>query len=1122
MSGTGPGLQELATHIACALAEALFPATDAVGRPMASLDHAHMFASGRVDLWDGWEHHPDHVRRLVGRFLRIRNNELGSYGRFIKTARDVVYHPDSPYAVPAGVARAQVSYLLPRHGQRPLDLAERLVEEAEAKYLRTRRPLPVATGGRWTFGLRAESVVELPEDVTTTDAAPIVVTTAAAVDTVKIGKDELFTLADELDRAGRGDRWQRGVLETLFDGLKDTDDATVTDLLLRSGKIQPFNAPTGVGKSVLTKLLAIHLGRRGIPVAIVVGTINEAQNTADSIAEQDARARQTAEGINEDLRALGSPLRCATLIAASRLHEKAVHAASRGEWDRFDRLAYGCALSAWLVDGPPPGHGNEPCTSLLPQAQPDDKATRAGTPKRHACPRLSVCDRHRGIRAAITADIIVTNHHNLIHGTVRVPVSIDGEAYGRISVLELVTRRCPVLVIDEIDRFQSSMFDSGARQLILAANTGLSDLPLAQLNAQRWLLLPGQDRNVLPPLSRTAFLTDQFLNYVLEGDLWLESARWLDNEDGYRDGSGWHIPGSNDRLLLMHLFGVDQATDEIIRDVYDQFNALFPDSSTDEGVTLSKDMAAIAARLRTLVSNDDGIDRIREVKDDLHPVVGKILRATTRRLQAPAGERGDQAPAPVDAAAGSPGAGSNRGKAAKEPTHEEIRREVVNALLVRTWLGALHQSLTALTYAVGAPDTDLPAARALVEQLGTFVQHATIPYGPLGYLLFGFRVDRAGDGVPRGQLSVQAIAGDPHTTVAQLGDVVALAAAGVRRVVLGLSATAFFPGAAREHIHAEPTYAMTDAAHGAFTTLPGQALDGDRALSVGGQMEHRKADLIQDLGRRLWEQRLDQHLRTLAETDPDRERCLLVGNSYTHAALLGASIARQVAEPGWVAVVEAKEPGPATVAIPNGVVRITIDDLEDLPRNHPAVKVCTAPLSLVARGLNILVPDTQRSALASIWVCVRPVLQLNAPAEILASVNATARAVGAPGTDPATVLAAQRRAAFSRLYTLLSSDPRFSRLPRYLKAEAIAGMLVDLIQLAGRARRGGTPVRLYLVDNAFHDATLGSDLPSLLRYYYNSLTPRDQAALDRIYGSTLGSWLEFAGIDYTRPLQERR
>ncbi|MFI5960451.1 hypothetical protein [Cryptosporangium sp. NPDC051539] len=1102
MTAAGPGLQELATQIACALAEALFPAGDQSGRPTASLDHAHVFASGRVDLWDAWERQPDLVRRVVGRFLRIRNNELGSYAKFVKAARDLVYRPDSPYAAPAGVPRSEVTYLVPRHGQRPLELAERLLDEAEAKYAHTRRPLPVAGSGRWSFGWRSESVVDLPRHAASLGVAPLLVTTAPAVDTVKITKGELNALADELDEAGRGTPWQREVLESLFGGLKDAGDAAVATLLLASGKIQLLNAPTGVGKSVLTRLLAIHLARRGIPVALVVGTINEAQDTAEKIAEQDARAQRAADELRGDLSALGSPLTCAVLISAARVHEKAVHAASRGEWDRFDRLAYGCTLPAFLVDGPAPEPGSEPCTSLLPHAPGTAKKTK---PQRHACPRLSVCDRHRGVRDASTADIVVTNHHNLVHGTIRVPVSIDGVEYARIGVLELLARRCPVLVVDEIDRLQSGMFDTGARHLVISANTGLSDLPLAQLNAQRTMLLPGQDRDVLPPLSRTAFLADQFLNYVLEGDLWLESARWLDDGE-HRNGSGWHIPGSNDRLLLMQLFGVDKAIEDVPASTYEQFNALFPDNSPNPGVVLSDDLTAVAALLRTLVSNDDGVDRIREVKDDLHPVVKRLLPTAGRPQAAQRSSEPERSSRPPK----------------KEPTPDEVRREVVNALLVRTWLGALHQALTALTYAVGAPDTDLPAARALIEQLGTFVQHATIPYGPLGYLLFGFRVDRAGDGAPRGQLSVQAIAGDPHTTVAQLGDVVALAAAGVRRVVLGLSATAFFPGAAREHIRADPTYAMTDAADGAFTTLPGQALDDEqRPLTVGGQIEQRKAHVIQDLGRVLWEQRLDAHLRDLAETDPDRERCLLVGNSYDHAALLGTSIARQVPEPGWVAVVVRKEPGPIAAAIPAGVVRITVDDLEDLPRNHPAVKVCTAPLSLVARGLNILVPGSQRSALASIWVCVRPVLQLNAPAEILASVNAHALAVGEPGADPVGVLAQQRRAAFRRLYTLLGSAPRFSRLPRYLKSEAIAGMLVDLIQLAGRARRGGTPVKLYLVDNAFHDPSLGSDLPSLLRYYYTSLTPHDQAALDRIYGSTLGSWLEFAGIDDTSSRQER-
>jgi hypothetical protein len=73
-------------------------------------------------------------------------------------------------------------------------------------------------------------------------------------------------------------------------------------------------------------------------------------------------------------------------------------------------------------------------------------------------------------------------------------------------------------------------------------------------------------------------------------------------------------------------------------------------------------------------------------------------------------------------------------------------------------------------------------------------------------------------------------------------------------------------------------------------------------------------------------------------------------------------------------------------------------------------------------------------------------------------------------------------------------------------------MLVDFIQLAGRARRGGTPVELFLVDGAFHDARLASDLPSLMRYHFQSLTPDERAAMRRIYGGMLTALLEFADL----------
>ncbi|WP_215028474.1 hypothetical protein [Streptomyces sp. ISL-66] len=156
----------------------------------------------------------------------------------------------------------------------------------------------------------------------------------------------------------------------------------------------------------------------------------------------------------------------------------------------------------------------------------------------------------------------------------------------------------------------------------------------------------------------------------------------------------------------------------------------------------------------------------------------------------------------------------------------------------------------------------------------------------------------------------------------------------------------------------------------------------------------------------------------------------------------------------------------------------------------------------MSRGLNILVPGTDLSALASVWVGVRPVTHVHSPSVFYASINAQGTSVGVPGPDPAAMLQAKRREAHKRKDLLLRTDPRFSRMPRFLKAEVLAGILVELIQLAGRARRGGTPVELYLVDHAFFNLSLGCDFPGLLRTYYTSLEPGQQQILRRIYGST--------------------
>lgn len=814
MTASEPGLHVLITQAACALAEALFPARSDSGQVMVPLRQAHVFAAGRMDAWARWHDQPRVVHELVGQLLRLRHNDLGSVNRFLRAARDAAQRNDSPYTLAPNTAAKDAEFVLPRHGQDPLDLAAGLLSEAQAKSSHNRVAAPLAGHGLWTFGSQDRTVVRLPQ-LDVGELPELQAQTVSDFGDLTVAMTDLLAIADELDAAQSVPAWRSDLIKKLFHGLKDTSDRSVERLELRNGRLTTLNAPTGVGKTVLIQLIALLLARRGVPVAIVVGNIKDALKLSEDLTGQ---ARAAAASKQE--------IRCAALVAARRVYEHASDAARTEHWDRFDRLAYGCTMSSWRVDGPNPHYGDEPCTRLYP----DKSSNQRGPANRHLCPLITSCDRFRSVREAANADLIITNHHNFMHGNIAIPIIADGARYGRMSVMEFVMRRCPVILIDEIDQLQSGMFDMDARELVLADNTITStSQPLAQLDQQRSRLPPTQDREIAPSLFRARYLADQLLNYVLDGELQLDSSLRRGEQDE-SDSSGWHIPGSNDHWLIEHLLGELPSDRGYSEQVYKRFNALFPDSEGDSEPLPAGPLEFIAEHLRDLVRDNTGFDRLREVKHALNPLVSQIARRSTERAS----------------------------------DVMSMQRDLVNALLVRTWLGALHRSLTALTFALGAHNVELAGAEALQRQLGDFVQHATIPFGPLGYLLFGLKIDRDGRDNERGKLSAQVIAGDPHNTVRQLADVVALAAVGTRRIVLGLSATSFFPGASREHVLTEPCYTMTDAARGTFKAAAGTTLLEGRAIHVAGQKEHKKPDVIRALGRNLWHQQLDSHRKPSA------------------------------------------------------------------------------------------------------------------------------------------------------------------------------------------------------------------------------------------------------------------
>ncbi|MGG2463812.1 hypothetical protein ACO0M4_29125 [Streptomyces sp. RGM 3693] len=1079
--------QEEVIAAALALTEHYFGYTDPHGRRCVPLDQAGVLATGRLgDLMAGWEHLSADEHERLGRFWQVRGDDLAREADFANAAQYYAACNRGLYDRPDHEGPQRRRYLVALHAEDPLILADRHLHQA-ARLIAARKDLPVKAGeGLWQFGTREITTVRVPPHASTTgdmNLKPLAWNTAPRCGDAHVDVEAVLAQVRAHEHRDAKVAWKPQLLGQFFDRLRDHHGNAIDRLELPAGRLQIVNAPTGVGKSVAMLEIAILAARQRLgPVLVVVPQLSDAFKTTDklrAIAQHD---------LDDDLLdAAGLPARRACdlhitpLITPNRMAEQAGRAVARDRWDRFDQLAHPCDVKAWITHGPAPAPGEEPCLRLrrVQEGETDDGELTETGPR--ACPRIDHCPRFALLRDAAHADIIVTNHHNLLLGSARLPLLLDGLPTSRESLLKLLLGRCPLILIDEVDGLQATLCDADTKQLELAAHgPGTTDSPLVKLDRahRRRPVPPSVTRRIADPLRLARHFAESFLDYALEGELWLEP----DDADHDRPSSNLHLPGAWERRIvaaLLHKKENDKIPYADLAGLADLFPTPFQGQNRQaerrprrgQVRTELPQARAIRPLLEEAVSADQGRNRLPAIKNEL-----------TTLLQ-------------------------------KNGHHGVALLQLVNALLVRSWLGCLTDALTKLRNVAAAADAFLPEARPIADLLGTFAQHSPIPHGALGDSLYGFAITQNPRPIATGRLLVRSFTGDPHTTMTQLGNTIALGTCGKRRRILAFSATAYFPRAAKTHLHSLPAYLYSDVRPNAVRAKAGHVSRDDDTndfFRLAGLEESAKVRDLPAFGGRLWKKRLEPHLREVASLDPDRQRVLTVVNSTYHAFLLASGLAAAAPQPHWVAVVLPASGKAPAVAMPSGVVQVTVDELEELPARHPEVKVIVAPIGPVCRGLNILVPGTERSALYSIWVGTRPVMQIHDPATMYASVNAAGISRGRPSLDPAAMLATQRYTAEQRVEAIVAADPHFSRYPRFLKTEILAGILVDLIQLSGRARRGDTDVEIYLVDNAFHDARFGSDYPSLLRTYYAELAPDEQQQLRHTYGSTFNAWIDFA------------
>jgi hypothetical protein len=909
-------------------------------------------------------------------------------------------------------------------------------------------------------------------DIRPVPADPLSVTDAARLDQVEFSADGLRKMADRID-AARGEQHRRQCIEGIFGALRTSDGIPVNEALQipAGGPISVLQAPTGAGKSVTLEVLGTMCAETGESIAIVVPT--------------RASVLRLAREIETNLKLLSIAAACTPLLAPGRNMKDAESAAAAdpdglGQWV-YGRLGYGCALSAAAeveetVDAWNPGA--ESCQELY-EIRADGRRGSA-----QACPWRKDCGKFQLERAAVSADVIITAHHTFHSGTMKLPVATGAGTSDRVSVEELIFRRCQIVVIDELDQFQQTVIDRSARYLMLAdgpRDTTLRDLD-TEFHSAFGQVQPEVDGTVRPILSDLRLLAEGYVANLAHG--WVPPVR--DFRKGWRKDH-WIVARGHDAWITARLLGRPAGRDVTVDEV-EALKQLYHDPR---------------ARLVTplCLAGIGGSQGSRETQDRVRSEIADVLAAVTGGCR--------DAILPVYK--------KRLSHLLSQVVPDDTERgRLVDRMLRRCYLEPLRSRLSDLffhTAQLRAAGAD--SAEAVADALGGFSRWAAMPASPLGRLFLAFNERLDPEQPDQARLSVAAFGGDPHGYTLFLGELTARAHAGVPRAVLGLSATPYLPGAPRHHVHIRPAWVIPDTDRRGVIIRSAQVFDSQQqAIRVSGVQGNKRAGNIRDLSESLYRTKLAADLTAL-ERDrresgrPGRDRVLIATTSYESVLVLAEGFKRAGAPDGEICVVV--RASDVTAAKDPRWHVLGSDRVERFPAT--GARILIAPLGVVERGVNVL--DGGVSAIGVIYLVIRPVPVLDKPPELLAHVSnqlwAQTAATEKTTYDPLAGLR-DRVVDAARLFDEIICSAQFFRsLPGWVQEGIVAEIIIGLIQLVGRARRGGTPGEVRLVDDAFFDERGNSHLPALIKRLQRRWESADELPrLMELYGPTLQAFFDFA------------
>lgn len=239
------------------------------------LDDVRMLVRGRVHLWPRWDSDRD-ARRMVARFLAVRPDDLAEDRAFLECAREVLLQA-SEFEATGGQDEGRptwsTTYALVRGA--PLDaridqwfsqVEKQRSKSAAAPAERPSAGVLTLVGGDLTYRIPHKHAPKSPDP-------PPALRTSPSVQDELLDREALVALARAIDGAGEpGSKLYESVgIEAFLD--RFISEGGVRATIGPAGVTKLALAPTGTGKSVFARLFALHLARRGVPVALVVPDI---------------------------------------------------------------------------------------------------------------------------------------------------------------------------------------------------------------------------------------------------------------------------------------------------------------------------------------------------------------------------------------------------------------------------------------------------------------------------------------------------------------------------------------------------------------------------------------------------------------------------------------------------------------------------------------------------------------------------------------------------------------------------------------------------------------------------------------------------------------------------------